>query len=57
MNWKYFIAACFIIGAALLKAGAPPLTIIAGITFAALFNAWRHRGNSARVGSTVTKAR
>jgi hypothetical protein len=30
-NWKYFAAAVFVCGAALLKAGAPPFAIGLGI--------------------------
>jgi len=44
MKWKYFCGACLVVGAALFKAGAPLLTIIAGITFAAVMNILRHRG-------------
>jgi len=43
MKWKYFCGACLVVGAALFKAGAPLLTIIAGITFAAVMNILRHR--------------
>lgn len=57
MKWKYFGGACIVVGAALLKAGAPLFTVIAGITLAALFNFWRHRSIPARTGATVAKAR
>src|SRR5216683_2907796 len=57
MRWKYFFGACLVVGAALLKAGAPLIAVIAGITLAALLNLQRHRANSARTSSTVAKAR
>jgi hypothetical protein len=34
-NWKYFAGAALIGGAALLKAGAPPLAVALGIAFGA----------------------
>ena len=52
MRWKYFCGASIVVGAALLKAGAPLITVIAGITLAAFFNFLRQRGNSARTGSS-----
>jgi hypothetical protein len=57
MKWKYFCGACFVVGAALLKAGAPVSTVIAGIALAALSNFFRYRFNSVRTGSNVAKAR
>ena len=57
MNWKYFCGACLVVGAALLKAGAPLLAIVAGIALAALGNFLRHRASSARTGSTAARAR
>ena len=48
MKWKYFCGASLVVGAALLKAGAPPLTVIAGIILAASLIFWRHHSNSAR---------
>ena len=36
MNWKYFGGACLVVGAALLKAGAPPAAIAAGIGLAGI---------------------
>jgi len=48
MKWKYFVGACIVVGAALLKAGAPLFTIIVGIILAAFSNFLRHRGNSTR---------
>ena len=38
MNWKLFGAAAFVVGCALLKAGAPVLSIILGIGLAAFLN-------------------
>jgi hypothetical protein len=46
MNWKYFLGACFVVGAALVKAGAPLVAIVAGIGVAALLNVVRHRAQS-----------
>jgi hypothetical protein len=46
MNWKYFIFACTLSAAALLKAGAPPLAVASGIGFATLINLARHRKES-----------
>jgi hypothetical protein len=46
MKWKYFFAACMVVGAALFKAGAPLFAILAGITFAAVTNIVRHRGKT-----------
>lgn len=57
MNWKYFVGACIVVGAALFKAGAPLFTVIGGIILAVLVNFLRQRGNTTRTGSTVTKAR
>ncbi len=48
MKWKYFCGASLIVGAALLKAGAPPLTVIGGIALAVFLNFLRHHSNSAR---------
>ena len=45
MKWKYFCGACLVVGAALLKAGAPAFPVIAGIALAAVWNFWRHRVN------------
>jgi len=57
MKWKYFAGACIVVGAALLKAGAPLITVIAGIALAAITNLLQHRGNSASAKPAVTKAR
>jgi len=46
MKWKYFCGACFVVGAALLKAGAPLFAVAAGITLAALSNVLRHRSKA-----------
>ncbi len=43
MNWKYFGFAAFLVGAALLKAGAPFAPVVAGIAGCALWNLARHR--------------
>jgi hypothetical protein len=43
MNWKYFLGACLIVGAALYKAGAPVLSILAGLGLAALVISLRRR--------------
>ena len=43
MKWKYFCGACLVVGAALLKAGAPAFTVVLGITAAALANILKHR--------------
>jgi hypothetical protein len=43
MKWKYFCGACLVVGAALFKAGAPLVAIVAGILFAALWNFLRRR--------------
>jgi len=50
MKWKYFCGACLIVGASLLKAGAPPLTVIAGIILAASWNFLRRHSTSVRNG-------
>src|SRR5437016_14021749 len=50
MKWKYFCGACLIVGAALLKAGAPPFTVIAGIILAASWNFFRRHTSPARNG-------
>ena len=57
MNWKYFCGACLVVGAALLKAGAPPIAIAAGMGLAGLAKFLRNRANSSRTRSTVAKAR
>jgi hypothetical protein len=57
MKWKYFAGACLVVGAALLKAGAPPLAILAGIALAGFSNFLRLRTKSARAGSAAVKAR
>jgi hypothetical protein len=57
MNWKYFCGACLVVGGALLKAGAPPIAIVAGMALAAFANYMKYRGHSVRAGSTVAKAR
>ena len=38
MKWRFFIWACALIGYGMFRAGAPPLTILAGIAFATLIN-------------------
>ena len=43
MKWKYFCGACVVVGAALLKAGAPLIAVITGIGLAALSNFLRNR--------------
>ena len=48
MKWKYFVGACIVVGAALYKAGAPVIAIIAGIAIAAFSNYLRHRGSTTR---------
>ncbi|MDQ6759194.1 MAG: hypothetical protein M3Z32_04915 [Acidobacteriota bacterium] len=57
MKWNYFFGACLIVGAALLKAGAPVISVIAGLGLAALFNYFRYRSNPARTISTVATER
>src|SRR5216683_7181123 len=57
MRWKYFFGACIVVGAALLKAGAPLIAVIAGIALAAFSNFLRHRGSSTGNGSAAAKAR
>ena len=57
MNWKYFCGACLVVGAALLKAGAPLIAIVAGMALAAFVNFLRRRANFARTSSPVAKAR
>jgi hypothetical protein len=57
MKWKYFAGACIVVGAALLKAGAPLLTVIVGIALAACWNFLQNRGSAAPARPTVTKAR
>ena len=47
MKWKYFVGAT-ILTAGLLLPYAPPLTIVGGVTLAALLN-WR---NQRRAGAT-----
>lgn len=56
MKWKYFGGACIVVGAALLKAGAPLFTVIAGIGLVALWNFLRTRDSSAPRGPAATKA-
>jgi hypothetical protein len=51
MKWKYFIGAAFVVGAALLKAGAPLVSVALGITLAALLNLRQQ----ARVAKTKSK--
>jgi hypothetical protein len=46
MKWKYFVGASIVVGAALFKAGAPVIAIIAGIAIAAFSNFLKHRGSS-----------
>jgi len=55
MKWRYFIGACLVVGAALLKAGAPVFGIVAGMAVALCMNLLRNR-NSQR-GESVVKAR
>src|SRR5260221_13570406 len=55
MKWKYFCGASLIVGAALLKAGAPPLTVIGGIALAVFLNFFRHQSNFARNRLAVGK--
>ena len=43
MTWKLFAAAAFVVGCALLKAGAPIVPVVLGISLAALVN-FRQRG-------------
>jgi hypothetical protein len=48
MKWKYFIGACVIVGAALLKAGAPVSAIIGGVGVAGLGTLLRQRSPKTR---------
>ncbi len=50
MSWKYFCGACLVVGAALLKAGAPLIAIVSGVALAAIINFLRSRAGSARSG-------
>ena len=43
MNWKYYCAACLVVGAALLKSGAPAIAVLAGAVLAAMVGVYRHR--------------
>jgi hypothetical protein len=47
MNWNRFVTACIVVGALLLKAGVPLVTVVLGLGAAALVN-WqmRPRGNA-----------
>lgn len=47
MNWKYYCAACLVVGAALLKSGAPALAVLAGAVLAAMIGIYRHRSANA----------
>ena len=43
LKWKWFVGACTLGGALLLKAGAPLVPIAIGIGLAALFTWRQHR--------------
>ena len=47
MNWNRFVTACILVGALLLKAGVPLVTVVLGLAGAALVN-WqlRPKGNA-----------
>lgn len=51
MKWKFFVGAALVVGAALWKAGAPPLSIALGITLAAVLNLRQQ----AKLGKTKPK--
>lgn len=57
INWKFFCGACLVVGAALFKAGVPPIPIAAGMGLAGFAKFLRFRAKSARTGSAVAKAR
>jgi hypothetical protein len=48
MKLKYFCGACIVVGAALLKAGAPILAVAAGIVLTALLTFAQQRKTSRR---------
>lgn len=50
MKWKYFAGAAIVVACALLKAGAPVISIVLGIAFVALLNVRQQR-----VGLSKTK--
>ena len=45
MNWNRFITACIVVGALLLKAGVPLVTVVLGLGAAAFVN-WQLRPRS-----------
>jgi hypothetical protein len=57
MKWKYFVGACLVVAGALLKAGAPPVAVVAGIALASGSNLLRQRLNSAGPKSVAAKGR
>lgn len=57
INWKYFSGACIVVGAALFKAGVPPVAIVAGMGLAGFAKFLKHRANCARAGSKAAQVR
>ena len=55
MKWKYFCGACLVVGAALLKAGAPLFAVLAGIVLAGTWNFWRYRRKPGGAGAAVVR--
>ena len=47
MNWNRFVTACILVGALLMKAGVPLLTVVVGLGAAALV-IWQLRPRSNR---------
>lgn len=48
MNWKYFVIAAIVVACALLKAGAPLVSVSLGVAFAALLNIRQQRAKTGR---------
>jgi hypothetical protein len=46
MNWKFFTGAVILTGFAMLKAGAPLETVVAGVGLAALINVAKRRSST-----------
>ena len=42
MSWKYFVGSSILVCGLLVKIGAPPLALAAGVALAALLN-WRRQ--------------
>jgi hypothetical protein len=47
VKWRYFVGACLVGAWTMLWMGAPLFTVLAGIAFAAAWNAFKKRGQKA----------